>query len=246
LIEAGDALRSFDPEAHVRARDGLEQLIELDSNFASGFTLLAAFYAREYFTGLGALSGGAPPLDRALKAARRGVELRPQSSRAYHVLFTILFLRDEKEGAIAAAERAIALNPYDVLAMSEFGGRLIYCGEIDRGLGILSESVGLSPVLPTWSHFALFAGNYIRGDLTRARYHASQLTSETYVYAQLARALMACLDGNSAETQRATQAILALQPAWGTDPQGEIGKLVKAKPIADRLANDLVATGYLR
>ena len=245
LIEAADALRSFDPEAHARARERLEQLVEIDSNFSNGFMLLGALYGREYVAGLPLRPNDAPPLDRALKAARRGIELKPQNSRAYHVLFTILFLRGEKDGAIAAAERALALNPYDVLAMAEFGGRLIYCGEIDRGMGILSESVGLTPVLPAWSHFALFLGHYMRGNLAQARYHASQLTSETYVYGQLARALIAHADGDRTEAQRAVQAIVALQPAWAADPRREIGKLINANAIADRLAGDLRATGYM-
>jgi len=111
---------------------------------------------------------------------------------------------------------------------------------------VLHESVGLNPFLPPWSHFALFVGFYVGRDVARARYHASQLTTETYVYGQLARALMSHLDGDTSETQRAVQAILALQPAWGTDPRREIGKLIQAKPIADRLAGDLVATGYLK
>ena len=238
LIEAADALRSFEPDAHVRARDRLEQLTELDPNFANGFMVLALFYGREYWIGIDARPNEAPPLDRALKAARRAIELKPQSARAYHVLLTVLFLRGEKDAGIAAAERALALNPYDVLVMGEYGARLIYCGEIDRGMAIVNESAGLSPVLPVWSHFALFVGYYVRGDLAQARYHASQLTNEAYVYGQLARALMAQHDGDAAEAQRAAQAILALQPAWGTDPRREIGKLIKAEAIADRLDAD--------
>jgi tetratricopeptide (TPR) repeat protein len=243
LLEAGDALRSFEPEAHVRVRDQLEKLVAIDPNFANGFTLLAAFHAREYMTGLGARPEEPPPLDRALKAARRGIELKPQSSRAYHLLFTVLFLRGEKEAGIAAAERSISLNPYDLFAMAEYGGRLIYCGEIDRGMSILREAVGFGSVLPSWSHFSLFVGHYMRGDLAAARYHASQLTSETYVFGQLARALIADADGDAAETSRAVQAVVAFHPSWRLDPRREIGKLINDPVIADRLARDLIATG---
>ena len=78
-------------------RDRLEQLIAIDPNFANGFSLLAVFHSREHMVGFGARPGEPPPLDRALKAARRGIELRPQSARAYHVLFSVLFLRGEKD-----------------------------------------------------------------------------------------------------------------------------------------------------
>jgi adenylate cyclase len=245
LLEAGDALRSYDRLAHVRARDRLEQLTAIDPNFANGFTLLAVFYGREYMIGLGAREGDAPALDRALKAARRGIELRPQGARAYHILFTILFLRGEQEAGILAAEKAIALNPYDLLITAEYGGWLIYCGEVDRGMDILREAVGFGAVLPSWSHFSLFVGHYMRGNHAEARYHASQLTNETYVYGQLARALAAHANGDAAEAARAVQVILALQPGWRDDPRREIGKLIIAPALADRLANDLIATGYL-
>jgi tetratricopeptide (TPR) repeat protein len=245
LLDAADVLRSFDPAGHVRARDRLEQLIAIDPNFANGFALLAVFHAREHLVGFGARPHDPPALDRALKAARRGIELKPQSARAYHILLIVLFLRGEKDAGIVAAEKAIALNPYDVLIPTEYGGRMIYCGDVDRGMAILHDAVGFGAVLPSWSHFALFVGYYMRGDIAEARYHASQLTSETYVYGQLARALIAHADGDVTETRRAVQAILSLQPAWGKAPRREIGKLINASAIADRLASDLLATGYL-
>lgn len=244
LLDAGDALRSFDPAAHVRVREGLERLTTLDPNFAVGFSLLAAFYGREYMTGFGARAGDSPPLDRALRAARRGIELRPQRARGYHILFTVLFFRGEKEAGIVAAEKAIALNPYDILITAEYGGRLIYCGEVDRGMAILHKAVGFGAVLPTWSHFSLFVGHYVRGNLAEARYHASQLTTETYVYGQLARALIAQADGDLAEAQRVKEAIFALQPTWKDDARGEIGRLIKAPSIVDRLTAELLATEY--
>jgi tetratricopeptide (TPR) repeat protein len=244
LFEAGDALRSFDPAAHTRARARLEHLTGVDPNFALGFSLLAALYGREHMSGFGARAGEPPPLDRALKAARRGIELKPQSARAYHILFTVLFFRGEKDAAIVAAEKAVALNPYDVLITAEFGGRLIYCGEVDRGMEILRQAVGFGAILPSWSHFSLFLGHYVRGNLGEARYHASQLTNETYAYGQLARALIAHADGDAAEAGRAMRAMLALQPAWSVDPRGEIGKLVNAGWIADRLVRDLAAAGF--
>jgi tetratricopeptide (TPR) repeat protein len=245
LLDAADVLRSFDPAGHVRARGRLEQLIAIDPNFANGFALLAVFHAREHLVGFGARPHDPPALDRALKAARRGIELKPQSARAYHILLIVLFLRGEKDAGIVAAEKAIALNPYDVLIPTEYGGRMIYCGDVDRGMAILHDAVGFGAVLPSWSHFALFVGYYMRGDIAEARYHASQLTSETYVYGQLARALIAHADGDVTETRRAVQAILSLQPAWGKAPRREIGKLINTSAIADRLASDLLATGYL-
>src|SRR4029077_17116505 len=137
LLEAGDALRSYDPAAHVRVRAELERLIAADPNLATGHITLAMFFSREYFTGFGASPGEPPPLDRALKAVRRGIELKPQSARGYHILFNTLFLLGENDAAIATAEKAMALNKYDLLIVSDYGGRLICAGEVDRGMEIL-------------------------------------------------------------------------------------------------------------
>src|ERR1044072_2727720 len=61
LLDAADVLRSFDPLGNVRARDRLEQLVAIDPNFANGFTVLAAFYAREHMVGFGERPGDPPP-----------------------------------------------------------------------------------------------------------------------------------------------------------------------------------------
>ena len=236
LLEGGDALRSFDPAAHARVREGLERLTTLDPNFAAGFTLLAALYGREHMAGFGARPGDPPPLDRALKAARRGIELRPQSARGYHILFAILFFRGEKDAGILAAEKAIALNPYDILITAEYGGRLIYCGEVDRGMEMLHRAVGSGAILPSWSHFSLFVGHYMRGDLAAARYHAGQMTTETYVYGQLARAVIAARrrqyrGGRPGETGH-------FRPSAGLegDSRGGIAKLINAPAIVGSAA----------
>jgi len=101
-------------------------------------------------------------------------------------------------------------------------------------------------VLLGWYHFYLFLAHYVRGEWPEARYQAAQITSETYVYGQLARAIVAHGDGDAAEAERAVKAIVAAQPAWRDRPREEIGKSITAPDIADRLTADLVATGYLR
>ena len=246
LLEAGDALRTYDPAANARVREGLEHLVAIDPNFAIGHTMLAILYARQYFTGFGVRPGDGPPLDRALKAARRGIELRPQSARGYHILFNILFFLAENEGAIQTAEKAVALNKYDLLILADFGGRLICAGQINRGLELLNKAVGAGAILPGWHHFYQFVAHYTRGEWVEARYQAAQLTSEPHVYGQLARSIVAHHDGDAGEAERAVKAIVTAEPAWRDNPRYEIGKTITAPDIADRLTTDLIATGYLR
>src|SRR5262249_35907700 len=75
LLRTIETFRSFDAEQHAGARSCLETLTAADPSFALGFSYLAAVRLREYLYGLGASTGGMPLLERALRDARRGVEL---------------------------------------------------------------------------------------------------------------------------------------------------------------------------
>jgi tetratricopeptide (TPR) repeat protein len=240
LIQAGEAFRSFDLAAYARARTELERLIKIDPGFAAGFTYLGLVYATEYVHGLGGPPNDISALDRALKFARRGVELKPHSAFAHHILFVILFFRGETEAGCATAEKAIALNPNDIIILADYGGRLIFAGQVDRGMEILNRTVAFGAILPVWAHFYLFLGHYLREELPEARFHASQMTSNTYFYGTLARALMAQRDGDAAEAQRIIRTILSDRPQWKY-PRREIGKLIIDPVIADRLARDFAA-----
>jgi adenylate cyclase len=236
------------PFGVITANDRAKRLSigKLDMRYCCVHSMLAIIYARQYFTAFGIRDGDGPPLDRALKAARRGIELRPQSARGYHILFNILFFRGEDEGAIQTAEKAVALNKYDLLILADYGGRLICAGQIDRGMEILNKAVGAGAILPGWHHFYQFVAHHMRGEWVEARYQAAQLTSEPHVYGQLARAIVAHRDGDAVEAERAVKAIVAAEPAWRDNPRHEIGKTITAPDIADRLTADLIATGYLR
>jgi tetratricopeptide (TPR) repeat protein len=244
LIHAGEAFRLFDTAAFARVRAELERLIALDPGFAPGFSYLAVVYALEYVHAVGDPED-VTALDRALKTARRGVELKPASAFGYHILFVVLFFRGENEAASAAAEKAIALNPYDISMRADYGGRLIFAGQLDKGMKILGETVPFGAILPSWTHFYLFLGHYLRDELPEARFHAGQMTSETHIYGHLARALIAHRDGDAQEVRRSIRAIVSAQPQWKITPRREIGKLITAPALADRLARDLVTAGLL-
>jgi len=245
MIDAAEVIKSFDPAGNARIRRELEDLMKTYPGFAAGYSCLAIIYAREYLFGIGAHPGDSPALDRALEAARKGIELRPQSARAYHVMSAVLFYRREIEAGIAAAEQAIALNPYDLLTVCDYGGRLVASGQVDRGMAMLLDVVGIGAVLPSWIHFFLFVGHYVRDDLAAARYHAGQLTSTTHVFGHMARALIAICDGKRDEARQLVRTIWSLQPAWKADPRHEVGKLLMDPAIVDRLIGDLAAAGVL-
>jgi len=238
ILETADSFRSFDPAQHMRARTDLERLTMLDPSFGVGFSYLAALYVREYLYGLDPHDADLPPLERALRAARRGVELDPESAHAYEMLSLALFPRRDLPAAFAAGDKAIERNKYDMRPVGGYGQRLIAIGEIDKGMDLLMRAGDEGGVRPGVDQFFLFLGSYLRGDKTAAAFHAGQLTSDTFQLGLLARALAA---GERAGTRAALGRLFALNREWRDNPHAQLEKFFPAAFIVDRLAADLAA-----
>ena len=242
VLEASESLRSFEVEDHIRARNCLEQLTSVDSSFAIGLRYLSAIYLREHLFGVGGRPDDATALDRALDTARRAIQLQPESSRGYHTLSSVLFSRGDIEPAFAADDRAVALNKYDLAVLSDYGGRLVSAGRIERGMAMLGAVE--TGVLRQSSHqFYLFLGHYLQGDLPNATQDANQITGDVYPLGLLARALAAAANGDRDKAQEALARLVALRPAWREDPRSELRKFFPEPAILERLARDLVDAG---
>jgi tetratricopeptide (TPR) repeat protein len=241
ILEAAESFRSFDPAQHSRARTALERLTMLDPSFGLGFSYLAALYVREYLYGLDAHDADLSPLDRALRAARRGVELDPESTRAYEMLSFTLFARRDLAAAFAAGDKAIERNKYDMRSTGGYGQRLVAVGEIDRGMEMLMRAGGEGGVRPAVDQFFLFLGSYLRGDAAAAAFHAGQLTSDTFQLGLLARALAAATAGEHEVACAALDRLFALNREWRDDARAQLDKFFPAAFIVDRLAADLAA-----
>jgi TolB-like protein len=243
LVEVIDSFRSFEPAQQERGRDCLEQLTVRDPGFALGFSYLAALDLRQYLYDFGQRPGEAPPLERGLTAARRGVELNPESSRAYEMVFVIQFARRELAAAFDAAAKALSLNRYDMRLLGSYGARLISSGDIDKGLAALRQAGNDGTVRPPFEEFFLFLGEYMRGDVSSAIFHADQITNDSFQLGLIARALAAVAKGDSDAATRALSRLVALNAAWRDDTRGTLARFFYAPAIVDRLSSDLAAAG---
>ena len=243
ILESAESFRSFDPAHHSRARTNLERLTMRDPSFGLGFSYLSALYVREYLYGLDAHEADLPPLERALRASRRGVELDPESARAYEMLFLTLFIRGDLPAAFAAGDRAIERNKYDMRAVGSYGQRLIATGDIDKGMDMLMRAGDEGGVRPAVDEFFLFLGSYLRGDAAAAVFHARQLTSDTFQLGLLARALAFGAAGEHETARAALDRLFALNREWRDGARGQLEKFFPAAFVVDRLAAGLEAAG---
>jgi TolB-like protein len=245
LLDAIETFRSFDSRQTLQARSCLERLTAVDPVFALGWTYLASLHLREYFYDLETEPGDLPPLERALRAARRGVELNPAGARAHEMLFAALFARRDVAAAFAAGDKAIALNRHDMRILGAYGARKVAVGEIDLGMDLLRRAGGDGTLVPAFEQFFQFVGSYMRDDHARATFHAGQLTGDTFPLGLIARAIIAWKANDRDATRNALDRLVALNPAWRRNLHAELEKFFYADTIVARLAGDLEAAGLV-
>ncbi len=243
ILQAADSMRTADGQAHELARNCLEHLTALDPSFAVGFTFLAMIYNREYQLDYPAHPGDPSPLDRALKAVRQAIAQQPEDSRAYLALMIVQFNRRELGAALSAGKRSIALNKYDMLALGEYGGRLILSGRIEKGMALLQEAGGGEAARPAWHHIYLFVGSYVSGDMAEAMRHAADIPNDNVAMGQVAQVLAASAAGKAEETKKAVERLNALNSNWVSNPQKELSRVIPDRGIVERLAKGLAAAG---
>jgi adenylate cyclase len=130
---------------HDRLRECLERAVKLDPGFAPAWYRLADVYLDEHRFRYNPRPGS---LDRALKAARRAVELDPTSSRVHQALAQTHFFRRELALFFVEADRALALDPNDDDTLATVGLYLAYAGRWDRGVVLVKRAIALTPSPP--------------------------------------------------------------------------------------------------
>ena len=221
----------------------LERLTAAVPNSSIGHAMLAYVYLREHYFGRTEHDGDVPWADRAFAAARRAVELNPNSALGFHALSGTLFARNNIPQGLVAAEKAVELNPYNVVMTSGLGFRLVRVGEIERGLALLRQAAPHRSGFSSWYAFTMCVGSYLTGDLaTAAKYDLAAIT-DTFPPGFVASALVAAKTGDPVRSRQAIDRLVALQPLWRDNPRHELEKIFHAPWMVERLLHDLSDLG---
>jgi len=239
LLDAYDYWRSFDPALHAHVRDCLERATEADPSFATGFSMLTEIILQEHRRALNLRPGDAPPLERALRAARRACEIKPGSAQVHQALMDAYFSRGEYKLALEAGERAATLNPYNPNILALYGARLISLDEQEKGVRLIKEAAALIVVRPAWMDFYLFLAAYLADDRAGAATYSAQITTEKFLLGLVAQAIVAAQRGNPDTARQLIGRLGAYYPAFAEDPQRELKKIFPSDVITGRLVRDL-------
>ncbi len=156
------------PETHLNARECLESVIARYPGYATAWAMSSILYLDEDRFRFNPRSSQPTPLERALRSARRAIELEPGNTRALQSLMIALFFNQQLAEALQVGEEALALNPNDTELLGEFGTRLAICGEWQRGADLLDRALALNPGGASFYHGARALAAYMLNDQDKA------------------------------------------------------------------------------
>ncbi len=155
-------------------RDCLERAVETDPEYADAWAWLSWVYSLEYMSGY---NPRPDPLERAIAASRRAVDIEPMSGVARLSHARAYFFLREFDRFVAEAEKAIALSPNNSDVLATIGYYFAFADEWERGLALIRKAMDLSPTYPGWAHEPFFWNYFRKGDYEAALAEA-RLTAE--------------------------------------------------------------------
>jgi len=229
------------PAAHGALRSRLERAAKSNNRPSDLWACLAQIYVDEYAFGFP--GGDATSLDRALVAARRGVELDRANQFAMVALAQTHFFRQDLAAFGPAAERAMALNPLNTDALGILGLQIVHTGEFERGTAIVRRAMELNANHAGWMHFAPLWDHFHKGEYEQALECANRVDVPGLFWPYLVMASACGHLGRRAEAKAAIRDLLALDPEFAAHARSNVGTWHFASGLMNPILDGLRKAG---
>lgn len=208
---ASEYWREPNIDSHKRVRGLLERAVSVDPRYAGAWAMLAIVYGDEVRGGYN-FQPDPPPLDRALEAARKAVEIDPVNATGYHALFITHFHRGELASYRKAADRALALNANYPDLVADYGICLGLSGNWDDGYKHVQRAIDLSPHPPGWYWAFMAIYFYVKRDYSKAREQTESVRMSAFFWGDLISAMIFGQLGDHKSAKAAAASALAAAP----------------------------------
>ena len=202
----------FTPAEHAELREGLEQAVKTLGDQAGVWACLSQVYLDEAIFGFNTRPDD--PLDRALNAAQRAVDIDPTGQLGCQVLAQAYFFRQDLEAFLPAAEKAMALNPRDSNSLGILGLLIVHAGEFDRGARITRRAMDLNPHHAAFYHFGPIWEHFHNRDYDKALVRAKRANMPGFFWPYLVVAATCGHLGRRTEAEAAVKQLLDLDPEF--------------------------------
>src|SRR5438046_204599 len=229
------------PSAHAALKTRLERAAERDARQSDLWACLAQIYVDEYAFGFP--GNDETSLDRALTAARRGVELDRANQFAIVALAQTHFFRQDLAAFGPAAERAMALNPLNTDALGILGLQIVHTGEFERGTAIVRRAMDVNANHAGWMHFAPLWEHFDKGEYEQALECANRVDVPGLFWPYLVMASACGHLGRHSEAAAAVRDLLALDPEFAAHARSNVGTCHLARGLMDPILEGLRKAG---
>jgi len=176
-------------EANNKARGFCERAIDLDPNLTEAYEMMGATHLMDYLSGWNPKPQDA--LDRVYKFAQKALSLDTYSAGAHDLLAFIYAFRNQKDRAIAAIERAIAIAPNADNLYADMAHILTLLGRQEEAIRSVRKAMHLNPHYPAYYITHLCAAYRMMGQYEEAiallKKAPSCSSDWIYTYAEMAR-----------------------------------------------------------
>lgn len=237
--------KSYKREFYPSVYSCLQEAIARDPEYAEAYAALSLIYSDAYRFGFAGDAIEGDPRVRALKLAKRSVEISPDLARGYHALMLAYWFYNDMELSFEAARKGLALNPHDTELMAELGMRYAFRGDMEKGLPLLREAYARNPGQPSSYRMALFIHHYLDGRYEEAYAEARKIDIDAtnLVYSHICIAMAAAQLGKMQEAEDAVDRILALVPNYAEIAISDLEKRSIAPIIIEAVVDGLRKAG---
>jgi adenylate cyclase len=243
VLQVLDFYRQMSAARVQEARTCLERATESDPEYADAWALLGMSYLDQVRLRMAPRSHDEEFLDRALRAAQTAANVAPDSALAQRALLLVHSFRGEVEQALAAGERAVDLSPNNAEILAEFGMRLAFVGQWERGIALIDQAIARNPAHPGWYHTAPALNFYRQGRYAEALDEAKQIDAPGWVHNHTVLAMIYGQLGQEEQARAAARQLLRLDPDFEENAWYEIQLRNFPEQMAEHMAEGLRRAG---
>ena len=210
--------------------------IELDPHMARAYVGLALVYS--YMVGYGLADAPQQVLSKQLEAARKAVELDPNSNKAHGVLGQALAWNGKWEQALVEFDKAEALAPNDADTLAVIAMNINSAGEEEnaRAVRLMERAVLLNPHYPIWYNISLYWAYFFDEQFDKSLKYVKRYENPSINELSFTAMLHGYLNQPD-EAKKVAEEVLKQDPAW----TGE--KFLTKWGIANGHYSELIAEG---
>ena len=228
------------PDEHAEVRAILERAVERADDYADAWALLSMLYLDEHRQGF---NPRPDPLDRAIAAASRAVDLGPTSHFTHYALASVLFFRRNLVAFRRSADRAIDLNPMDANSVAFLGCLTAYAGDWQNGMAMVDRGIALNPHHPGWFWLPHAYNAYRLRDYAAALDSAVKVNMPAYFFAHAVVVEAQGQLGGREAAREALQHLLLVKPDIARTVQDDYRKWFVEPEFVEHVLDGLRKAG---